>query len=100
MKSNSEEFIKNLKFYREKFNITQAQLAEKCDCSNGLIGSIESGKSRPSFDMIIKMADALGIHPADLFFREASASKKNLRKQIHTQLIASIEKTLDDNIPV
>ena len=38
------------------------------DYTNGLIGQIETGSTKPSFDRIINIANALGIHPADLFF--------------------------------
>lgn len=61
-------FIENLKFHRKNKGITQSQLAEACDVSNGTIGNIECGITKPSFDMIILIADRLGIKPERLFY--------------------------------
>ena len=46
-------FIENMKFYRKQKGLSQAQLAEACDVSNGTIGNIECGATKPSFDLII-----------------------------------------------
>ncbi|MCR5126374.1 MAG: helix-turn-helix domain-containing protein [Treponema sp.] len=37
------------------------------ECGTGTIGGIEAGKAKPSFDMMIKIAEALKINPADFF---------------------------------
>ena len=71
------DFILNMKYYRTKRNISQAQLAEECDCSNGMIGAIEAGRAKPSFDMILSIATALKIHPADLFLRDSSITRRH-----------------------
>lgn len=47
-----------------------------CNCGTGTIGGIESGKAKPSFEMMIKISEALNINPADLFIRDASQSKE------------------------
>ena len=56
-------FIENMKFYRNQKGFSQAQLAEACDVSNGTIGNIECGGTKPSFDLIIQIADKLEIKP-------------------------------------
>lgn len=86
-----------MKFYRAKRNISQAQLAEECNCSNGMIGAIEAGRAKPSFDMILSIAEALKIHPADLFLRDTSISRTELKKQIQTKLIEDINTVLNEN---
>ncbi|MBS7294423.1 MAG: helix-turn-helix transcriptional regulator [Treponema sp.] len=48
-------------------SISFAQLSIICNCGTGTIGGIESGKAKPSFEMMIKIAEALIINPADLF---------------------------------
>lgn len=78
MENFSEIFRLNLKFYREEKNLSQRELAIQSDVTDGSIGMIESGKSKPSFDMIIKLANALGVHPADLFLRDASKSQEQV----------------------
>ena len=76
MNKFQSDFIANLIDYREKKVFTQSTLAAVCDCSKGNIGGIESGKSSPSFELILKIAYALEIHPADLFLRNTSISNQ------------------------
>ena len=75
-----DTFRMNVKFYREQKKISQSQLAIGADCTNGLIGQIEAGTTKPSFDRIISIAKTLEIHPADLFLRNASKSKAEVAK--------------------
>ena len=86
-----EEFIKNLKFYRNEKKISQEKLAEACDCATGTIGCIECGKALPSFEMIVNIAAALKIHPADLFLRNASSTVSQTKKILLTELLPQIE---------
>lgn len=53
-----EEFVKNLKYYRNEKEFSQEKLAEACDCATGTIGDIECGKTLPSFEMIANIAAA------------------------------------------
>lgn len=80
-----DDFRMNMKYYREKRKISQVKLAELCDCGTGTIGGIEAGKAKPSFDMMTKIAYALEINPADLFLRDASKSRKNLKATLKSQ---------------
>ena len=36
-----------------------------CNCGTGTIGGIESGKAKPSFEMMIKISEAQNIKPFD-----------------------------------
>ena len=92
------DFILNMKYYRTKRNISQAQLAEECDCSNGMIGAIEAGRAKPSFDMIVSIATALKIHPADLFLRDSSITRSELKNQIENIIIEDIKNILTENL--
>ncbi len=91
------DFRMNMKYYRGKNNISQAQLAEECNCSNGMIGAIEAGRAKPSFDMILSIANALSIHPADLFLRDTSISKNEIKEKIQIKLIDDIKSLLDES---
>lgn len=82
MKNYLESFRLNMKYYREKRGISQTQLSILCDCGTGTIGGIESGKAKPSFDMMIKISEALKITPADLFIRDSSEKKQALREKL------------------
>ena len=84
MQNYLDDFRMNVKYYREKLGISQTQLSIICDCGTGTIGGIESGKAKPSFDMMIKIAQALKVTPADLFIRDISKSKSQLRQELKT----------------
>lgn len=81
-----DDFRMNMKFYREKKGLSQTQLSIQCNCGTGTIGGIESGKAKPSFDMIIRIAEALDITPADLFLRDASVTKKSLKENLKNEI--------------
>ncbi len=98
MSISFSDFIINMKYYRTKRNISQAQLAEECDCSNGMIGAIEAGRAKPSFDMILSIAAALKIHPADLFLRDSSITRSKLKNQIENIIIEDIKNILTENL--
>lgn len=97
-------FMENLKYYRKQKGITQAELAEICDVSNGTIGNIECGITKPSFDLILQLSKALEIQPEQLFHTEESSSKidkipsdkfsKEQLKKIRTVLNSSITNVL------
>lgn len=84
MQNYLDDFRMNVKYYREKLGISQTQLSIICDCGTGTIEGIESGKAKPSFDMMIKIAEALKVTPADLFIRDISKSKSQLKQELKT----------------
>ena len=86
-----DDFRMNMKYYREKQNISQLQLSIECNCGSGTIGGIESGKAKPSFEMIIKIAEALDVTPADLFVRDSSISKEKLKKELQAHFDSIIK---------
>jgi len=73
------DFVDNLIYYRNKKNLSQLELSGICDCAKSTIGNIESRKNFPSFELILKIAYALEVHPADLFLRNASSAIKDVR---------------------
>ena len=52
--------MENLKKIREKKKVTQIRLSIACEVSQETISAYESGKSFPSVETLIKMADFLG----------------------------------------
>lgn len=87
-----DDFRMNMKFYREQAGFSQTYLSILCNCGTGTIGGIESGKAKPSFDMMIKIANALNINPADFFIRNASKNKKELRKCLEAEFDSILNK--------
>ena len=83
-----DDFSFNMKYYREKMGISQTRLSILCDCGTGTIGGIESGKAKPSFDMIIRIAEALQVSPADLFARDITKSKSQIKSELKEKFSA------------
>ena len=57
----------NMKFYRKKLGISQANLAEKANITNNYIALIETGKRFPSVNMLERIANVLQRDTVDLF---------------------------------
>mgnify|MGYP002624782717 CR=1 FL=1 len=86
-----EDLRLNIKYYREKKKLSQTQLSIICDCGIGTIGGIESGKAKPSLDMLLRISEALGVTPADLFIREVSISKSLIKRQLEKNFLLFIQ---------
>ncbi len=77
MEKYQQTLINNLKKYRKQNKISQARFAELCDVSTGTIGNIECGSAKPSFDLLLKMADVLKITPS-LLLNDEDDEQKNI----------------------
>lgn len=62
-----ELFGVRIKSLREAKGWTQEALAEKMDISSNYLSSMERGKENPTFDMLIKFADALKVEMWEMF---------------------------------
>lgn len=51
---------------REALGLTQAALAEKVDCTSNYVGVLERGLKLPTIDMLVRLAKALEMRPAEL----------------------------------
>lgn len=99
MNKYESDFITNLIYYRELRGYTQSVLASLCNRTKGNIGVIESGKSSPSFEMILKIAEALEIHPADLFLRNASKTREEVHDFFEDELLFTVKKMVEKKFP-
>lgn len=95
MEQYFDEFRLNMKYYREQKGFSQSELAIQANSSNGMIGNIESGKARPSFENIVRIAQALDVHPADLFLRNSSKSLKSTKSILKNELLPEIENFIE-----
>ena len=93
------DFIENLIFYRTQKNLSQLELSGICDCAKSTISGIESQKNFPSFELILKIAYALEIHPADLFLRNASQSRQEVRKFFDEELSPKMKDMVEKRFP-
>lgn len=62
----SDAFGVVLRVCRQEKGLTQEQLGERVGVVHSFIHSLESGKRKPSLEMIAKLGIALGIPPGDL----------------------------------
>ncbi|MBO4440238.1 MAG: helix-turn-helix transcriptional regulator [Spirochaetaceae bacterium] len=99
MNEYKSDFSENLIFYRTQKNMSQLELSGICECGKSTIGGIESGKTFPSFDLIFRIAYALEIHPADLFLRNASKSREEVRKFFDEELSATMREMVEKKFP-
>ena len=67
MINNKKEFGKNLRKWRKAKNVTQEELAFLSQTTAPTISSYECGCAIPSFNTMMKLAQALKIAPVQLF---------------------------------
>lgn len=79
-----ELLASNLKSFRSARGWSQAKLAEKTGTSTQYIGMIETKIKFPSSEMLQRLALALKIDPAELFYREIDPKtmRKNAEKAV------------------
>lgn len=71
-----EYFAKNLKYYRQKKKLTQAQLAEMLNVHVSTIARIETAEHQASYKNIDSLVEILGITYGQ-FFNYFEANEKN-----------------------
>ncbi len=75
-KSDFQKIIgNNVRKYRERYDLTQEQFAEKAGISTSFCGAIETGRKAPSMYTMWKIADNLGV-TVDFFIYENAASEE------------------------
>ena len=63
--------------YRRLAELSQQQLADSVGVSKGFISALEGGRSVPNLDMLVQLADALGVRPGELVDAMVIAADKN-----------------------
>lgn len=61
------EIGRKIKLERQKKNMTQLDLASKCNVEQSSLARIESGKTNPTIKSLLSIATALEIDIKDLF---------------------------------
>lgn len=73
---------KRIREYRQKYALTQFQLAEKLGIDDKHLSRIELGKNMPQAGVISKLAEVFNIEPKDLFEFTHLASPSEVRKEL------------------
>jgi transcriptional regulator with XRE-family HTH domain len=80
-------FGKRVRAARKAARLTLQQAAEKLDIHLNHLSEIERGKGRPSFELIIQIADVFGVPPMSLFmFDRDETDERALRRKINSLL--------------
>ena len=85
-------FGQRMRTLRKQKRLSQEDLAEKAGLHPTYVGGVERGERNPSFESVLKISEALGISPSQLFRFEGIRSKLNLDDEIGKELLALIEK--------
>lgn len=100
MRSAQELLIENLRAIRLSQNLTQVQLAEKAGLSNTIVGDIEQGRRRPGLQTLEKIANALNVPIAQLFYDSQSNNYSPAgieeKEELRAFLYRLIDKALDE----
>jgi len=85
---NLQYFAKKLKSLRSKRKFTLEQLALKAGVSPNHISKLEAAKTNPSFQLISKLSEALGVEIKEFFdfdeFRSIEYYKDKFRKILYS----------------
>lgn len=73
--------------FRSKKNLSQEELAFSCEVGNKHISNIELGKSKPSLESLIQIANILNISADDLLVDSLAHSASTADSEIHRLLL-------------
>lgn len=72
----------NLKYYREREDLSQEDLSRQCNYDKTYVGKIERGDTNPSVEAILRIADVLDIPSVKLLEENVSSSPDTFRDQV------------------
>lgn len=76
----------NIKEFRKRKNITQEQLAEMINIEMVSLSKIETGRSYPTSENLLKISKILNIEPFELFINNEMKSNDELMIEIQNAL--------------
>ena len=96
MRGIKEVLARNLKINRLKLGLTQEKLSEKADVSTHYLAMLELAKKFPSAGMLERLAEALEVEPAELFYTPSVA--ENALERLEVSVAANIERVVAEAI--
>jgi transcriptional regulator with XRE-family HTH domain len=82
---------KNIKIFRARRGLSQADLSEKADISIPFLSNIERGIKYPQPDMLAKIANSLGVEVNELF-------TVNLESAESSDLLSHLSEDMTKNV--
>lgn len=61
---------RNSRRARKRLGLSQAQVAERCGCSDSFVSEVERGRKYPSAEALERIAEALNLRPYQLLLEE------------------------------
>jgi len=90
---------KNIKLFRARRGLSQADFAEKADISITFLSNIERGIKYPQPDMLSKITTALGVDVNELFVTEIISRKDNkLFNHFSEDITENVNKVMEEVI--
>lgn len=81
-----EEFLRalgaSLQEHRKAAKLTQEQVAERLGSSPEWVSQVERGVGRPSIEMLVRLAGAIGVAPSQLVLDAGEAGPEVVRVQL------------------
>jgi transcriptional regulator with XRE-family HTH domain len=71
-----QAFAANLRRLRHAKDISPEDLAYEADVNRTYLSKLEKGVSYPGLEIIAKLADALGVEPAELLMLSPKSAKR------------------------
>jgi transcriptional regulator with XRE-family HTH domain len=71
-----QAFAANLRRFRHAKGISQEDLAYEANVNRTYVSKLEKGVSYPGLEIIAKLADALGVEPAELLMLSPKSGKR------------------------
>jgi transcriptional regulator with XRE-family HTH domain len=71
-----QAFAANLRRFRHAKGISQEDLAYEANVNRTYVSKLEKGVSYPGLEIIAKLADALGVEPAELLMLLPKSGKR------------------------
>ena len=87
MAINYDELGKRISYFRARKGFSQETLGERIGVNNKHISNIEIGKSRPSLESLVEIANALGISADDLLVDSLEHSVSTADSDLHRMLL-------------
>jgi len=78
-----QNFIQNLKKFRNRKGLSQMKVAELCNISQNYIALIEIGRRFPSLKLIEKIGQVLGVEPYRFFLDESGENLAELDEMVN-----------------
>lgn len=88
----------NIQFFRKKEMLSQEELAEKCKVSRQAVTKWETGKSMPSIEKLITLAEIYDVSLDELVGKIENNSYDKLMKLVKGLAVEDIPKNEDDEI--